>query len=743
MATSTRRTASTQQPRRSDRLDVMGLPTTLRPVDLDTFFRPTSVAVVGASDTDRRPNSALTAKITAWAESRGATIHYVNPNRPEVAGRKSAPSLAEVGEAVDLVAILVGDPLPVVKEAVECGARFAVVFAAGFAEVGKEGQALQDELEKVIASGRLHVLGPNTNLNAFEEFRQDLPGQAIALITQSGHQGRPVFQGQEIGIRLSHWAPTGNEADLEVADFIAYFADLADTGAVACYIEGFKDGRTLQLAADHAARQKVPVVAVKVGRTAEGTAMAKAHTGHLTGSDAVISAVFRQYGMTRVDGLDQLLEVAATFARSAPPSKEALRRLRRGQGGRVCVYSISGGTGAHMADLVAASGLELPQLTEATQRQLHEWIPPYLRVSNPVDNGGPPVRDWRGPKIIEAIIEDPNVDLILCPITGALPSMADKLTADLVEAAQRTQKPLLVVWGSPTGTEDAYRKTLLQSAVPTFRTFTNAVMAAKAYFDFHRFTETYRSAFARPPRRPSASAGPARAIIEGPSGDGSRPGAVSGATLPEDRSKELLAAYGIPVPTEHVVTSARQALEAAKHVGFPLVLKVISPDIPHKSDLGLVEVGVRNEGELRRLYRELIERAAAAAPQASVEGILVAQQVPGVETVVGVAQDQLFGPVVMFGLGGVLVEVLGDVTFRVPPFTAADAAAMLGELKGAALLGGVRGQKAVDRKALVQVIMGVQRLATDLAGTVAELDINPLMASPQGAVAADALVVLS
>lgn len=719
-------------------VDVMGLPTELRPLDLKTFFHPRSVCVVGASDSNAKPNTALTAKITAWAVARGADISYVNPNRPVVAGRPCSPSIADVGRRVDVVAILVGDPLPIIKDAIAARAKFAIVFAAGFSEVGAEGEAMQAELESLIAGSDLHVLGPNTNLNAFEQFRDDLPGKAIALVTQSGHQGRPVFQGQDIGIRLSHWAPVGNEADLEVADFVGYFSRLRQTGAVACYVEGFKNGRTLQLAADQAARHRVPIVAVKVGRTAEGTSMAKAHTGHLTGSDAVVSAVFRQYGITRVDGLDQLLEVAATLARTKPPSPEALRRLRRGRGGRVCVYSISGGTGAHMADMVSAAGLELPTLAADTQRRLHEWIPPYLRVSNPVDNGGPPVRDWRGPKIIEAVVADPNVDLILCPITGALPSMADKLTADLVAASERTDKPMLVVWGSPTGDEAAYRETLLGSSVPTFRTFTNAVMAASAYFDHHRFVDGYRSSFTHPVRRASAAAATARRVVS-PRGR-KRP---SGSTLSEQESKALLKAYGIASPRERVTTSAAEAVRAAERAGFPVVMKVASADIPHKSDLGLVEVGLRTATEVRRTFRTLLDRAGESAPEATIDGILVAEQARGVETVLGLARDELFGPVVMFGLGGVFVEVLKDVTFRVPPFPASEAARMLDELTGAALLHGVRGRPAADRKALVSAIMAVQHLAMDFADEVAEMDVNPLLAGPSGAVAADALVVLA
>jgi acetate---CoA ligase (ADP-forming) len=718
--------------------DITGRPTALRSIDLDTFFRPRRVAVVGASDSNARPNTALTQKITLWAEERGATVYFVNPNRPVVAGRPCAKALTDIEEQLDLVAILVGEPLPILRDAVAAGAKFAIVFAAGFAEVGVEGEQLQDEMGRIIAGSEVHVLGPNTNLNAFEVFREDLPGKAIALITQSGHQGRPIFQGQEIGIKLSHWAPTGNEADMESADFINYFSGLEGTGAVACYIEGFKNGRTLQLAADAAAMRKVPIVAVKVGRTDEGTSMAQAHTGHLTGSDDVVSAVFRQYGVRRVDGLDQLLEVSAALARTKAPSPEAAQRLSRGAGGRVCVYSISGGTGAHMADMVSAAGLELPSLSEDSQEQLHEWIPPYLRVSNPVDNGGAPVRDWRGPKIIQTMLADPNVDLLLCPITGALPSMANKLCEDLVDAAGKTDKPLFVVWGSPVGTEEAYTKTLLESTVPTFRTFTNAVMAAQAYFDHHRFVASYQSALAHPALHPSPAKKKALPLLA--------PAGVtrsSGQSLSEQDSKALLEAYGITVPKERFATSPTEAAKAAKKIGYPVVMKIVSADIPHKSDLGLVSVGVRDEDDARRTYKRLMTTAKMAAPKAKVDGVLVAQLVQGVETVVGIARDDLFGPVVMFGLGGVLVEALHDVTFRVPPFTTRDASAMLDELRGGTLLRGVRGQPGVDRAALADVLMKMQRLAVDLSGAVAEVDVNPLLAGPDGAVAADALVVLA
>ena len=316
--------------------------------------------------------------------------------------------------------------------------------------------------------------------------------------------------------------------------------------------------------------------------------------------------------------------------------------------------------------------------------------------------------------------------------------MANKLCEDLVEAAATTDKPLFVVWGSPVGTEEAYTKTLLASTVPTFRTFTNAVMAAKAYFDHHCFVESYQSAFARPALRPSPAKDKANALLA----SGRKPGTAA-QSLSERDSKALLEAYGIAVPKERIATSPTEAAKAAKKIGYPVVMKVVSADIPHKSDLGLVSVGVRDEDDARRTYKRLTATAEKAAPKAKVDGVLVAQMVSGVETVVGIAQDDLFGPVVMFGLGGVQVEVLHDVTFRVPPFTTHDASAMLDELRGAALLRGVRGQPAADRAALVDVLMKMQRLAVDLSGDVVEVDINPLLAGPDGAVAADALVVLA
>jgi acyl-CoA synthetase (NDP forming) len=681
----------------------------LRELDLDTFFRPGSVAVIGASDAPGKPTSAMTRKIMHWADHFGATIHAVNPNRETVYGLACYPSIDDIDGDVDLAVILTGNAIEGFESILEKKPRFAVIFAAGFAETGSAGEAEQARLHTIVHGSDTRLLGPNTNLNAFETYRDDLPGKRIALITQSGHQGRPIFQAQDLGIAMSHWAPTGNEVDLEFADFVRYFAGQPEVGVIAAYIEGFKDGRTFMRAADHAARRGVPIVIVKIGRTSEGQSMARSHTGHLTGSDAVTSAVFRQFGVTRVDGLDELQDTSAMLARTAKPA-----------GDGVCIYAISGGTGAHMADLAAAAGLRLPDLTAETQQALYEWIPNYLRVSNPVDNGGAPSADWRGRKILDAIVADPNVAVIVCPITGALASMSKPLARDLVAVAETTEKPICAIWGSPiSNDEPAYDILLSSSRVITFRTFANCVGAVRAYFDYHEFAARYHRPFIEPARRASKA----------------RPVDLpANATLNEHESKQLLASYGIPVTREEIVTSASGAARAAAEIGYPVVMKASSSDITHKSDRGLVRLGLTSARAVRDAYAEL-------TPQ-SEGSVLVSEMVDGgVECVVGLSHDDLFGPVVMFGLGGVFVEVFEDVSFRVPPFDAAEARRMIDEVRGSALLRGARGRVKADVKALVDTIMKVQRLAVDNEDRLAELDINPLAVLPKGVIALDALVV--
>lgn len=713
-------------------LDVSGRPLHLRDVDIDAFLHPRTIAVIGASETSAKPNTAMTRKFSAWAQKNGATFYPVHPDRESVLGHKCYKSVLDIPGDIDLAIILTGRAEETFEEVLARKAKFAVIFAAGFSETGAEGEKREQKLEKLVQSGDVRLLGPNTNLNAFEEFREDLDGPAIALITQSGHQGRPVFQGQEVGIRLTHWAPTGNEVDLEFADFARNFADQPEVGVIACYIEGFKDGRTLMLAADHAAKLRKPIVMVKVGKTAAGRSMAQSHTGHLTGSDEVTSAVFRQFGVTRVDGLDELLEISMSFARTRPEKLPAWAKSKKAPG--VCVYAISGGTGAHMADVLSDAGLRLPDLTKESQRQLHDQlIPTYLRVSNPVDCGGPPVADSRGRRILDVLLADKNVDILVIPITGAVAIFSEPFTRDIIDAAKTSTKPIFVVWGAPAGTDDTYYKRLLDGGLPVFRTFHNCVGAVKSYADYWTFSAHYRSPFADAPTEPLPAANKARKLLAD---------LKPGEALSEWNSKKLIRAYGIKTSKDALCASAAEAVRAAKAVGYPVVMKVSSPDLLHKTDVGVVKVGVASASEVRATYDDLLRKAKKADRNARIDGVMVCEMVKGgVDTLIGVSTDQLFGPVVTIGVGGIFVEVFGDVTFRVPPFSEDEARRAVAELKGRKLLEGVRGQAPVDIDALVDTVMKVQRLAMDLAGEVRELDINPLLIRPRGAVALDALVV--
>ena len=697
----------------------------LRSLDLERFFAPTTVAILGASETEGSPGAGMTRLLLRWAEHvGGVTIYMVNPKRDTIAGLPCYASMDDVPVPVDLCAVLVSDVLPAVESAVRNKSRYVIVFGAGFAESGEEGRRSQARLEELVGPSETRLFGPNTVLNAFDIKTPGLldDQRGIGLITQSGHQGRPVFQTQENGYGLAYWATTGNEADVEFADLARFYANSAEVGVIAGYVEGFRDGRTLLKAADSAVQRRTPIVTIKVGRTQAGTAMALSHTGKLTGSDGVVDGAFRQSGVIRVDDIDELIEVSQMLVRAKPP-----------QGDGVCLYSISGGTGAHLADVCASAGLRLPKLSEATQQQLHEWIPESLDVSNPVDSGGHPTGDARGVRILETLVNDPDVDVLVCAITGATPPMSDRFAADLVQVAETTDKPICVIWGSPTGTETAYRDVLLSShRVITFRNFRNSARAIREYLEFYAFVERYVSPYGQ--ERPGADDGERRKRAAESLHDGS--------PLTEHAAKRLLADYGVPVTREQVVTSEHEAVSAADDLGYPVVMKGLHTAALHKSEFGLVHTGIRDAEEARRAFGDLSSKLAAFPEAGSSQGVLVSEQVTGgVEMIVGIVTDAVFGPAVMVGLGGVAAELSKDVQFRIPPFTRQEGRRMVADLRFAPLLTGYRGSEPLDVEALVDVIMAFQEIAVDLEGVVSEVEANPVFVMKRGAVAADALVV--
>lgn len=689
--------------------------------DLSLFFHPRVTAVVGATDNAKHGNYFLFKKVLARAALEGSLVYAVNP-RPgltQIEGAPCVPTITDVPEAIDLAVLMVNKEQveSVLRETVARAPKFVIVFTAGFRETGlPEDAAAEDRLAQICRDAGVRLFGPNTNVNALETF-PELPGPMLALVTQSGHQGRPIAQSVELGVGVKAWVPTGNEADLEAADFIDHFVGEPDVGAIACYIEGFKDIAKLRTAATNAARAGKPIVCVKIGKSAAGARMAASHTGHLTGPDAVHDAFFRQFGIIRVDDLDELGDTAAMFT-----------RLPRAQGDGVCIYAISGGTGTHMADLAEAGGLRIPTLTAATQQRLHELgIADYLTVANPVDNGAQPVRTpGVNRALIEACLDDPNVDILVCPITGILPSMSQVVANDIVDAYRGGRKPVVVIWGSPVTDDDGYR-ILIEGRVPMFRSFKACVNGLKRYVDHARFLETFEDRAITAPHIPAGL----ETILAG-----------SG-PLSEIDSALVANHFGIGFPRSTLCDTADGAAKAAEQIGAPVVMKACGSAILHKSEHDLVRVGV-SPAEAAATFDDLEAKARTLVGDAGYDGVIVAECAPaGEEVIVGVGNDAQFGPVVLFGLGGIFVEVMKDVSMRVAPVSLRDAHEMIREVRGFALLDGARGRPKADVDALATLICNVSRLGMDLRERLEELDLNPVRVRPvgDGVIALDALFV--
>jgi acyl-CoA synthetase (NDP forming) len=691
--------------------------------DLEEFFHPKAVAIVGSVNRNADPARVRKAHAERW----GDRWYLVNAKGGQIGDIPVYEHVTDIPADVTLAVINVGTRLvaKVVEECGKHGVPYVLIFTAGFSEVGEKGAAAEREVGEVAARYGIRVFGPNTNTNAFEVLPEPprRRGGRIGLVTQSGHQGRPIVQGTEFGIAFSRWVPTGNELDLEAADFIEYYAYDDDTAVIAGYFEGFRDPPKLRRALEAANAEAKPVVALKMGATSAGTRMASSHTGHLAGSDAVVDGLFRQYGVTRVTDLDELLETAALFA-----------KLPAGTGPRCCLYSISGGSGTLMAEVAEASGVPVPILTAKTRAALREMIPDYLTVDNPVDNGAQflvtnPVEDRR--RVFDLIAADPEVDVIVIGLTGALGRLTDRFADDIVAFADEISKPIVVTWNSFKTDEKGF-KTLIDAGIPMFRSFRNCFAALRNFALYQEASSTFRTR-----KKMSTTLPPAAAAVLAEARGVAGP-------LGADASRRLLEAFGVPLAGEGLAHSAAEAGRLAKTIGFPVVMKIASPDFPHKSDLGLVRLDVATTGQAQALYTELVTRATRANRKAVIEGVQIQQQVVGgVEMIVGVTRDPVYGPAVLVGTGGVFAEVLSDATVRPLPLDRRDAEEMVKSLRGHALLRGARGQAKADVKALVDVVLAVARLAAACGDRLVELDLNPVVVLPRGAVAVDSLVVLA
>jgi len=695
---------------------------------IDRMLNPRSIAVVGATPSGGYGGRLLGAVLRSKDRIR---VYPVNPKYDEVMGAVCYPSIAALPEAPDLVGIVVPHHkvLEVLRECHQKKAGSAVVISAGFAERATDaGRESQRQLAAFARESGLRVAGPNCL--GLANVRDDIWATAssrtlggltghIGLVCQSGATafGPFLVRAVDSGIGFSHIISTGNEADLDFADFVRYLLDDPDTRVIAGFVEGFKDVRKFLAVAELAAERGKPIVLIKIGRSASGARAAQSHTAALTGIDARYDAVFRQYGVIRVQDYDELLEISHLLAHNRKPVKPG-----------IAVVSHSGGISSLTADMCGQAGLDLPPLTDHARDGINAILKDFGWAANPADVTGFS-RSEHFPQIMDTMINEPEVGTLVVASAGA----GDQIE-HVISQRDRTDKGVVFFWTASRGDKTALAR-LKSANIPIFYSPEKLARGLQSLIGYHAWRDRRLAggAAANPPLTAAQEQTLARLRAHGHS------------ALSESESKQAIAAWGIAGTREESVQSADAAVEAAQRLGYPVALKVDSPDILHKTEAGVVRLGLRDAGDVRKAYAQIMANAASYAPNAAISGVLVQEMVNGgVEVIVGVAYDAQLGPMLLFGSGGVMVEVYNDVALRRCPVTRAEACEMVAEVKGAKLLRGFRGQPPADIDALADALVRVSHFAVHLEGQLAELDINPLMVLPagQGVKAVDALVVL-
>jgi acetyl coenzyme A synthetase (ADP forming)-like protein len=702
-----------------------------RTVGLDSLFRPTSVAVVGASNAPGAVGTSLFRNILS-AGFRGV-VYPVNPKWPSVSGVRCYRSVRELPEAVDLAVVIV--PAPVVSDVVEelgrAGTRGVVVISAGFREVGGAGVAREEALVRQAERFDMSLVGPNcfgvlntdpsVSLNA--TFSDSLPPRGnIAFVSQSGALCAGILRyGIAERIGFSRFVSIGNRAGVDENDLLRALADDPATGVVLLYIENLADGRRF-LETAREVTERTPVLVIKSGRSPVGERAARSHTGSLahSGQDKLYDALFQQSGVLRVDSIGELFRAAKMYAAG----------LKLG-GPRLAILTNSGGPAIVAADACARLGLELPSLSAGATRSLRSRLSPSASVANPVDM----TADARAPQYAYALarlLAAPNVDgaLVISTPTGTLTGTA---AADAIIAGRGTSvKPVAACLFGLTDLSEEVRR-LEDHGVPTF-TFPEEAVTGFATLSRYRAWRTRPRTRTRTFRvdRTRADRAIAGALRNGQT------------VLPEYSARDLVASYGIPFAAVRRARTVQEARSAAEEIGFPVVLKVASPDISHKTDVGGVATNLADPEALAAAWQRMQVDLARRASGARIEGFEVESMVrDGHEVLVGAQRDSTFGPVVVFGMGGIYVEVLQDVTFRLAPIRSLSAVHMVSTVRSSAILNGVRGEPPADLPALYEAIERVSQLIVERP-EVAELDLNPLIvrAKGKGVVAVDARVAL-
>ncbi len=700
--------------------------------DLERFFTPRAIAVIGAS----RDAQTISGQPLKHLQSHGyrGQLYPVNPRYREVGGLECYPSLTAVPETPDLALVLVNaSRVPEILR--ECGLKgvpYVIVFSSGFSEIGADGERLQRELVDIAREFDIGVIGPNCQgmINIADRvyagfgsiFNSDYEPGAVSMVSQSGGFGYSVMNlsSKEGGLGFRQMITTGNEIGVSTLDFIDYFIRDPETEVIAAYVEGLKDARRLIDVGAKAMAAGKPILMWKVGNTEHGQRAAASHTANLGGSMALYRAAFRQTGIIQIEDIQDLVDYGRAFRSGRLPA-----------GGRLAIITISGGAGILMTDECIAGGMTLAELAPSTLEKLRDIVPSFGSLLNPVDVTASVFNETTlMQRALQVIVEDPNVDCLALISASLQGELAHSIARGIAEVMKGTDKPLFLCWSArDVQAKDCYA-VLDAARLPHYK---SPVRCARALVAL--------TAYAQAKRRIAAHREDAVLTLDRPGAR--RTLACAARDLSEFESKRILAQYGIPVTREALVRSVGEAFAAAERIGYPVALKVQSADIAHKTEARAVRLGIADATALTAAYDEVLANARAHSHDATIDGVLVQEMIGGgVEVILGVTNDNLFGPAIMFGVGGIFAEVLEDVTFRLAPVTAASAREMIAEIKGYPLLTGARGKPPADVDALADAIVGLSALAIDLQDSLAELDINPLfvMERGRGVIAADALI---
>ena len=698
---------------------------------LTSLFTPNTIALFGASDRENSVGGVVFRNLlSAGFEGQ---IFAINPKHDTVQGEKAFATLAEVGQPIDLAVVATpASTIPAIVEACgEHGIKMMLILSAGFREIGDEGKKLEKRVTELVERHGIRLMGPNClglmrpdkKLNITFGHNVAKPGN-LALVSQSGAICTAILDWAELnGIGFSAVVSTGIGADLDFGDYLDYLVSDPLTKSILLYIEGITDSRRFMSSLRAAARIK-PVIALKVGRHAAGAEASMSHTGALVGSDETFSSALSRSGVLRVESVSQLFAAAKVLSRSH----------YRVASDRLVIITNGGGPGVMAADRATDQGIELSTLSEDTIAALNEVLPGVWSHGNPVDIIGdaPPERYSQA---VEICLADSGVDGVIVILTPQAMTAPTLVAQEIIKTAERCKKPILTCWMG--GTQVAEARLLLNEArIPDFNMLEDAVDAFSFIGTYHR---NQRLLLQTPARlsggQASADRGGARLIIEGVLTERRK-------VLTEPESMAILNAFQVPAAENGVATSANQALVIAETIGYPVAMKVLSTDISHKSDAGGVRLNVNSAHEVRGAYRDMMEQVSKNAPDAKITGMTIAKMYrnPNArELMIGIIRDPVFGPVISFGSGGTMVEVMGDSAISLPPLNRQLARDLIDRTKAAKMLGNFRNMPAINMESLIDVLVNVSNMACELPW-IREMDINPLLVDENGVVAVDARI---